>query len=131
MNLVDNHRCFACGADNNAGLRIDWKIDGRTTSAEFLPDKQYQGWKDIVHGGILATLLDEAITRLAWIVCGGALTAEMKVRYLAPAKIGEKLFVFGEITSENRRIVEARSWVYREKFKGPVVARAEGKAVKI
>ena len=91
--LIDDHHCFACGSENARGLLIDWKIDGRTTSGEFVPGKHFQGWKDIVHGGIIATLLDEAITRLAWVVCGGALTAEMTVRYLAPAKVGEKLCV--------------------------------------
>jgi len=42
------------------------------TASEFIPDRKYQGWKAILHGGIIATLLDEAMTRLAWIACGGA-----------------------------------------------------------
>lgn len=129
--LEDDHYCFACGSENRNGLRIDWKIDGRTTTAEFIARKEHQGWKDIVHGGILATLLDEAMTRLAWVVCGGALTAEMTVRYLSPVKVGEKLFVSGEITKENRKLVEMKAAIRKERADGTVVARAEGKAVKV
>lgn len=129
--MEDDHYCFACGADNKNGLRIQWKVQGKTTFAEFTAQKEHQGWKNIVHGGILATLLDEAMTRLAWLVCGGTLTAEMTVRYLAPAKTGEKLFVFGEILKENRKLVELRSSVYKEKMDGLLIARASGKAIKI
>src|SRR5512137_2801974 len=95
--LEDDHRCFACGLENKEGLCIEWKVEGKTTMAEFVPQKKFQGWKDIVHGGIIATLLDEAMTRLAWIVCGGALTAEMTVRFVKPAIVGEKLYIHGEI----------------------------------
>ena len=137
--LEDDHWCFACGMENKSGLCIDWKVEGKTTSAEFIPRKNHQGWKDVVHGGILATLLDEAMTRLAWIVCGGALTAEMTVRYITPARIGEKLFIFGELEKENRKIVEMKSCIYKEikpgagaknPKSGILIARAEGKAVK-
>lgn len=129
--MEDDHWCFACGMENVHGFRIAWKVNGKITTAEFTPQKQYQGWKDIVHGGIIATLLDEAMTRLAWIVCGGAMTAEMRVRYLAPAKVGEKLFILGEITNENRKLVEMRSAVYKENAQGTLIAKASGKAIKI
>lgn len=129
--LEDDQWCFACGRENRQGLCIDWKVVGKTASAEFTPQKQHQGWKDIVHGGILATLLDEAMTRLAWLTCGGAMTAEMTVRYLKPAKVGEKLFIFGEITRENRKLVEMKSTLYQEKLEGAVIAHAFGKAIKL
>lgn len=131
MLLEDDHHCFACGMENKNGLCVKWEVDGKTTFAEFVPDKKFQGWRNIVHGGILATLLDEAMTRLAWIVCGGALTAEMRVRYVMPAKVGEKLFIFGEIINENRRLVEMRSYLFKEKQKGVLIAHAAGKAIKI
>jgi len=127
--LEDDHHCFACGSENKDGLCVDWVIEGKTTRTEFVPQKKFQGWKGIVHGGILAALLDEAMTRLAWIVCGGALTAEMKVRYLMPAKTGEKLYVFGEIVKENRKLVETRATIHKENR--ILVAKSEGKAIKL
>ena len=115
--------------DNPDGLRIEWKIEGPITTAEYTPDQKFQGWKGIMHGGIIATLLDEAMTRLAWIVCGGALTAEITIRYVAPARIGEPLFIRGEIVKDSRRIVEMKSSLCDSS--GKLVAHATGKAMKL
>ena len=129
MQIVDDQRCFACGMENPNGLRIEWKTEGMTTYAEFIADQKYQSWKGIVHGGIIATLLDEAMTRLAWIACGGALTAEMVVRYVAPAPIGEKLFILGEIIKESRKLVETKAVV--TDVSGKIIAHSTGKAMKL
>jgi uncharacterized protein (TIGR00369 family) len=129
LELVDDHYCFACGMKNPDGLRIQWKVEGLTTSAEFTPDRKYQGWKGILHGGIIATLLDEAMTRLAWVVCGGALTAEMTVRFVSPAKIGELLQVRGEIIGQSRKIVEMKASV--QHASGGLIAHSTGKAIKV
>ncbi len=115
--------------ENPHGLRIEWAIEGLTTTAAFIPDQKHQGWRDIVHGGILATLLDEAMTRLACIVCGGAVTAEMTVRFVAPAKIGERLTIRGEITKEARKLVEMKASILSPT--GALIAHSTGKAIKI
>ena len=128
--LTDDHYCFACGSENELGLCIDWKGEGKKTFAEFIPEKKFQGWKGIVHGGILATLLDEAMTRLAWIACGGALTAEITVRYLKTASIGEKLLITGEIVEESRKLVLMKAAIHTAGSK-ELIARSTGKAVKI
>ncbi len=132
VELVDDHFCFACGSDNKEGLNLAWTVEGKTTHAVFTPQRKFQGWKGILHGGIVASLLDEAMTRLAWIACGGALTAEMTVRYLAPAPIDAKMFVFGEIISETRKLVEMRAFLYQGQDQaGKLLARSTGKAVKL
>ncbi|MBS0626607.1 MAG: PaaI family thioesterase [Verrucomicrobia bacterium] len=131
MKLEDNHQCFACGLENPHGLRLHWQVEGHTMTTEFIAEQKYQGWKGIVHGGILATLLDEAMTRLAWIVCGGALTAEMTVRYVAPAPIGELLYVRGEIVKDSKRLVEMKAFIHKGNAEGPVIAHAVGKAIKV
>ena len=130
MKLIDDNCCFACGLNNPDGLRLHWHIEGATMTTTITPEEKYQGWKGIVHGGILATLLDESMTRLASILCGGALTAEMTVRYLKPAHIGKKLYVRGEIIKESRRLVEMRASIHEEDASGPVIAHASGKAIK-
>lgn len=131
VELIDDHFCFACGADNKDGLDLAWTVEGKTCRAVFVPKRKFQGWKGIVHGGILATLLDEAMTRLAWICCGGAMTAEMTVRFIQPARIEDKIFIQGEIVSENRKLVEMRAALRKESPQGPLIARSDGKAVKI
>lgn len=133
LKLEDDHHCFACGSENKSGLRIHWTVEGKVTTAEFIPGKEYQGWKNVVHGGILATLLDEAMTRLAWIACGGALTAEMTVRFLKPARVGRKIYVRGEIVKENRKLVEMKAFLYVDDPAAAkiLIAYSEGKAVKV
>ncbi|MBX7067537.1 MAG: PaaI family thioesterase [Parachlamydiales bacterium] len=131
IELVDDHRCFACGMENMDGLRLEWIVDGPVMTTTFVPPQKYQGWKGIVHGGILATLLDEAMTRLAWISSGGALTAEMTVRYVAPALIGEMLYVRGEIVKESRKLVEMKATILKTDASGKLIARSTGKAMRI
>ncbi|MES2199925.1 MAG: PaaI family thioesterase [Chlamydiota bacterium] len=131
IELEDNHKCFACGLENLDGLRLEWHVEGNVMTTQFIPESKYQGWKGLVHGGILATLLDEAMTRLAWIVYGGAMTAEMTVRYVTPTRIGELLYIRGEIVKDSRRLVEMKATIHVEGATSPVVAYATGKAIKI
>ena len=130
LDLQDDHKCFACGMENPDGLRLTWTVEGQTMTTLFTAEAKYQGWKGIVHGGILATLLDEAMTKLVSVICGDAVTAEMTVRYVAPAHIGELLYVKGEIVKESRRLVEIKATIHRKDGSGSVVAHATGKAVK-
>jgi uncharacterized protein (TIGR00369 family) len=125
----EDQYCFACGMNNLDGLRIQWQVKDSSMTGEFVPDRKYQGWKGILHGGIVATLLDEAMARLAWILSGGALTAEMTVRYIAPVLIGQKIFIKGEKVKENRKIMEMRATLSNEK--GEVLAYSTGKVIKI
>lgn len=129
LQLADDCRCFACGMENPDGLRIEWKTEGLTTFAEFIADQKYQGWKGWVHGGIIATLLDEAMTRLASMVCGAAVSAELIVRYVAPAPIGEKLLIRGEIVKESRKLVETKAII--TDVAGRIIAHSTGKVMKI
>jgi uncharacterized protein (TIGR00369 family) len=131
LELIDDHHCFVCGMENVHGLRLVWEVDGLTTCTQFVPEQKYQGWKGILHGGIISTLLDEAMTRLAGIVCGGALTAEMVVRFVKPARIGEVLFVQGEIVSQSRKIVEMKASIRAVDAAGMLIAHSTGKAIKI
>lgn len=126
MQLEDDCYCFACGPENPDGLRLKWEVDGLTTSTQFTSDRKYQGWKGIVHGGIIATLLDEAMTRLAGVVYGTAVTAEMTVRFVAPAKVGELLFVRGEIIGKRRTLIEMKATIHSS---SSLIAHSTGKAI--
>jgi uncharacterized protein (TIGR00369 family) len=128
LQIEDDHRCFVCGMDNPDGLRLKWTVDGLTTTAQFIPDQKYQGWKGVLHGGIIATLLDEAMTRLVCVTLGNAVTAEMTVRFVAPARIGDLLSICGEITKERGKIIEMKASVHSGES---LIAHSTGKAIKI
>lgn len=129
LKLQDDNGCFACGMDNPEGLRIQWSVEGHSMIGRFIPEKKFQGWVGIVHGGILATLLDEAMTRLAGILSGGAVTAEMTVRYSAPAPIGQPLLIKGELVKDSKRLMELKAFIHNEE--GKLIASSTGKAIKI
>lgn len=127
--LKDDNCCFACGMDNLDGLRVRWTVDENSMRGSFVPEKKFQGWAGIVHGGILATLLDEAMTRLAVVLSGGAVTAEMTVRYSTPARIGQLLMIKGELVKDSKKLMELKSSIIDEE--GVLIASATGKAIKI
>ena len=54
--------CFGCGQNNPIGLKLTFKWDGKTAKAEFTPNRFHQGWSGMIHGGIITSLLDEAMS---------------------------------------------------------------------
>lgn len=97
MEIASTDMCFACGKKNECGLKLDFKIVNGEASCDFTLDKRFQGWKEIAHGGIVATVLDEA---MAWAIMSQgtqAVTAEMNVKYKKPTPIGKKLKVAGRV----------------------------------
>ncbi len=115
-------KCFVCGEENPDGLHLRFEIDKekqvlRTT---FLAGPAFQGYDGIVHGGIISTLLDEAMAKLAYELGYNAVTASLEIRFRKPAPILENLKVYGEITEVNRRIVKSKAHVATED--GTIVA---------
>jgi len=107
MNFVDDGMCFACGQGNQAGLQLSFTHleDGRIRT-EFTPLKKFQGFKDILHGGIMATLLDETMIHLVFGRGEKVVTARLEMKLRKPARIGEKITVTAELLSDLGRRIE-------------------------
>ena len=129
MNLSDNGYCFVCGPKNPIGLKLDFSFDGKTIKTEFVPKKEHQGYADIVHGGIVSTLLDEVMVKLAIELGMPAVTARMDIRLRKAAKVGEKITFTAEILEDTRMLLVACAKA--ETDDGVIVADAKGKLVKI
>ena len=125
MKLEDNHKCFVCGKKNSDGLKINFKVSDNKIQAEFIPHSSLQGYANIVHGGIISTLLDEAMGKLAFELGINCLTAEINVRFKNPAYVGRKYFLTGEILRKTHRIVFAKSKMQSES--DLLIAEATGK----
>jgi uncharacterized protein (TIGR00369 family) len=134
MNLNDDHFCFACGKKNPDGLQIKFTYpEAGHCRAEFVPPAKFQGWQGIMHGGIVSTLLDEALAHAAGGSQGGggasgAVTAELAVRFKKPVKIGEPVILAGRVISDKGRMVEAGSEITDRQ--GNILASATGKLVR-
>ena len=64
MTLAADGKCFACGADNPIGLKLQFECEGDDYVTRFLTAEEHSGWAGLVHGGLLATLLDEVMVRM-------------------------------------------------------------------
>lgn len=117
--------CFVCGDNNDIGLKIDFYEKDGKARAEFTPTKNFEGYKDILHGGILSTLLDEVMIKSILAKEILTVTSQIEVKFKKPAVIGEKLIIEGGITGERGRLILAEGKVFRED--GTVVAEAKGK----
>ena len=122
--VKETSKCFACGEDNPIGLKLRFDWDGKTARAEFTPGELHQGWLGIVHGGIIACLLDEAMSYATLFAKVNTVTARLQVRIKHPIQIGEPLSITGTISKRTRRLVETEAAVF---FKdGTSVAEATG-----
>src|SRR4030042_1273312 len=108
--------CFVCGEKNLGGLRLNFEIDKEhhTLKTIFVASPTFQGWDGIVHGGIICTLLDEAMAKLVYELGYQAVTASLEVKFKKPAPILEPLLVYGEIMEVSKRLIRAKAHVAKE-----------------
>jgi uncharacterized protein (TIGR00369 family) len=104
--LEDDHYCFVCGEQNPYGFHLTFSLHEDSAVTEFIPQKIHQGYKDIVHGGIISTLLDEAMVKAALLRGITAITAEITVRFRNPLIVGERVIIEASIIRMNKKIIE-------------------------
>lgn len=114
--------CFGCGDNNPFGLKLKFNWDGQTARAEFTPGEHYQGWKGIIHGGILSCILDEAMTYAAHFQGLNCIPARMHVTFKRPAVVDELLVITSSIIKNARRIIETKASIFSRD--GSLVAEA-------
>ena len=99
------HNCFACGTLNTGGLHLDLHVDGERCWTDLEIPERFQGWDEIAHGGIVATILDEV---MAWSLVDAdnwGLTARLTVAFKRPVPLGRPIHVEGWITESRRRVI--------------------------
>jgi uncharacterized protein (TIGR00369 family) len=95
---------------------LSFQIDKerQTLKTTFNASPTFQGWDGIVHGGIISTLLDEAMAKLVYELGYRAVTASLEIKFKKPAPILEPLSVHGEITEVSKRLIRAKAHVAKE-----------------
>lgn len=104
--LQDDRRCFACGPDNERGLRMRFEYGEGTARCEIVPGDAFAGWRDIMHGGIVAALLDEAMAHATLSTGVRAVTARLEVRFRKAVPTDAPLIVEGRVTARKGRMLE-------------------------
>ena len=125
--LPHTHSCFVCGESNAIGLNLRFETDGKIVQTRFTPRTEHIGFKGVVHGGILSTVLDEIMVWACVVQTKRfGYCAELNVRFLNPARPNEELIATAELAVNRRdKIYEAKAELKNPA--GQIVASATGK----
>ncbi len=121
-------QCFVCGDQNPIGLNVSFYLEDDKVVAEYTTGSNFQGYKNILHGGILSALLDEVMIRAVLAKGITCLTTEIKVRFKKMVRIGDKLYIEGRMIGEKGRLFLAEGKIVNQN--GEIVAEGEGKFIK-
>lgn len=98
----DEYMCFGCSPGNHIGLKLTFEEDDEKLYATWQPDPVFQGYLNVLHGGIIATLLDEAGAWCVYVKAGtSGVTSSLTVRYLKPVYISK-----GQVSVEARLVTK-------------------------
>ena len=109
--LVDDGHCFGCGPHSNVGLKLRFEeLDDRSVVGNVTVAQPYQGWRGVVHGGIVALMLDETMAYAAAALGYLGVTGEMKMRFKKPVPTNEPLVLSGKVLWQRRNVfgIEAK-----------------------
>jgi acyl-coenzyme A thioesterase PaaI-like protein len=109
----DASSCFACGENHPYGLHLSFSVDPaeRSVEARTILAAGFAGADGIAHGGIVATLLDEAAAHASRTVADLAATASLQVRYRKPTPVGVPLVVRSRVVSCRHGAVQCEAVV--------------------
>jgi len=116
--------CYGCGAENALGLHMEFRREGDRTVCDFTPVDFQQGYPGRMHGGIVSTMIDEAMGWAVYHSKKWGTTARLNVRYRRPVDLASQLRVEAWITRERHRLIELRAEVRDES--GQLLADSEG-----
>ncbi len=117
--VVKFSECFVCGDKNSCGLKAKFYVqeDG-SVATEYKVEKEFVGYADVLHGGVLATLLDEVMIKAILKDDILAVTASMDVKFKRPVYVDQTIKLRGKVIGSRGRV-----------FKTEGVAEVEGKTV--
>lgn len=123
--------CFGCGGANDAGMKLAFEQDDERQRivGRFRLGERYQGGGGMLHGGIIAILLDEAMGKVCRFRGVKAVTAELNVEYLKPIRVDQDIVVEAyEKEANGRSLIHAGEIRNAE---GVVLARGRGRFVAV
>ena len=126
IHLPYTHHCFVCGADNVHGLQLRFRVEENEIRAEYQPKEQHAGYRGVVHGGVIASALDET---MFWAVAAATrrlyVSVEMAVRYEKKVEVGSAYQLAARLTGNPKRLCLATAEL--RTAEGTVCASATGK----
>jgi uncharacterized protein (TIGR00369 family) len=129
--LPHTDSCFVCGELNTSGLKLRFETDGKVVTSRFRARGDHIGFKGTVHGGIIATVLDEIMVWACAVQTKRfAYCAELNVRFASPLRPEQEVTASAELVSNRRnKLFEAKAELRNEA--GELLASASGKYLPI
>lgn len=125
---MDN-RCFACGYENPIGLHLDIREDEDGVYAPIKLNAMFQGYHQIIHGGIVSTILDEMAVWASFKKGHKAVTAELNMRIKRPMLADVEYVASGKVVNTKYKMVSAQAMIKDKKDQ--IIALADVKLIKI
>jgi len=120
--------CFVCGEENPRGFQLKMRVEAGRVVADYVTRDSDRGYSEIVHGGLMMTLLDEVMAWAAIVRAGRVcVAAEVTTRLKQPIGIGRTLRIEGEITNARPRLLLAESRILGDD--GELLLSGSGKYV--
>jgi len=121
--------CFGCGGGNPRGMKLvfDQDTERRRIVGRFRLGAEYQGGPGFIHGGIIATVLDEAMGKVCRFSDVRAMTAELTIEYLRPVPVDEEIHVEAYQNQHNGRQLFHQGEI--RNAAGELLARGRGRFV--
>ena len=125
---TDYQRCFVCGQRNPFGLHLVFRQEEQSVVADFQPRQEHQGFPGVLHGGIVAAVLDEALGRTSLLGARPAwtMTGKLEVRYRRYVPYGPLLRVRATLETERSRMLSARGVLTLVSDENTILAEASG-----
>lgn len=125
---TDYQLCFVCGQRNPYGLKMVFSLDGDTVVSDFRPAAEHQGFPGVIHGGIVAAVLDEALNRTTMLTDTPAwtMTGRLDVRYRRYVPYGPLLRVRAKLGIQRGRMSQASGYLTLAEDESVVLAEAHG-----
>lgn len=120
---IRDSRCFCCGESNPHGLKLCYQYprEGEAYTSFTIPD-HFTGWQGIVHGGLLAMVLDETMAHACVSQGLYGFTGEISVRYRKAVSVGTAVHASGRVVTTRKRVVTTAGQITIE---GTTIAEAE------
>ncbi|MFC1843352.1 PaaI family thioesterase [Thermodesulfobacteriota bacterium] len=129
----NSRMCLVCGLKNPFGLHTSFfELDNKEILAVFKPREEHQSYPGRLHGGIISTILDEAIGRAIMMHADKevwGVTVDLQIRFKKPVPLDEELRVLGRITKDSSRFFEGTGELLLQD--GTVAAEGHGKYLKV
>ena len=127
----DDRYCIGCGENNPIGMKLNFDVSDGVITAKYTFPREFQGYKRVVHGGMISLLLDEIMVNLPLhndkVL---AVSAEIKVRFKKPLLIGEPVTAKAYYIKKKTKMFIVKGEVVRDSD-GVLIAEGEATCLKV